>query len=255
MTQEMPPYRPRYLDSLHWVAKPEYWAMHVYSYCCLKYGSCLEDEAIFGAFGLRAENVWSFHDQEFASSTAEEDHYPCHRIALPLPRGSSVAMEYHQFPEDAGMQYRLYRLNQQGILEGGYDPDQLYQPDDPFQFGGYDGQSWNPKISWAELVLISDSIQQVAQDTILGAVALPLFFPAVLLDSGDELGEVRRYLRQSWMMLDVLHGDDVETVVDGMLAENQGLGEFLRHDVRTYTPPTRRFEFLLDVNCKPDQST
>jgi hypothetical protein len=247
MDQELPTYRPRYLDSPHWLSKPEFWALHVYSYCRLGYGSRMNDDAIFGAFGLQAAAVWKFYAHEFAHSGPEAIDYPCYRLTLPLPNGAMVALEYHQFPEDNHMQYRLYRPSASGELQGVYTPNQTYRPDDPSEFGDYDGQSWNPKITWDELLLISDSVGQAAGNSLCNAAAVPLIFPAVLLADSDNASLVLIRLREAWTALNILPVNHAEIIAIEMMAENHGLAKFIgRHHARQHAQP-RRFDFLRDV--------
>lgn len=202
--------RPMYIERREWLGRPEYWALHVRSFL-LGYGGLLEEEQIWAAFGLSADAVEAFYAREFAEEEFGEAEYACYRIALPLPQDGLVAMEYHQFADDAQTLCQLVRAR------GG----------ESVEIGHYDGQSWHPRIPWADLWDLADRVGLVTEDATLRNAAIPLFVPTVFWSRGDDVEQIWERLRQAWIRLGVLPPAHTDAVVEALVAESQGLSRHL----------------------------
>ncbi len=155
--------QPIYHDRPEWLAKPDFWALHVFGFCRLHYGCKIPKKEIVDAFKMPAAEIWKFGSREYMH-TSGSNGYRCYRVMLPLPEGRGIAFEDHDFPEDHHMQFRMYPL---GDAKGA-------------QIGGYNGQSWDAEISWPELKAISKSVREATTNTLFHAATIPLLFPGML---------------------------------------------------------------------------
>jgi hypothetical protein len=214
--------QPIYHDRPEWLSRPDFWALHVFSFCCLHYGCEISENEIIEAFDMRAAEIWNFGAREFTAA-AGPDGYPCYRLTLPLPGGAGLAFEYHEFPEDAHMQYRIYPSG--GAMS--------------VRIGGYNGQSWDAEISWTELKAVSKFVRTATRDKLYRAATFPLLFPGMLFSDSDNTREIHDELRDSWILLGIAKSDRIDLIVEAMVAESRGVSRYIREQPYAATPRAR----------------